>query len=308
MTANNTISCGVPDWFGSPTSGDPDAWINEFLVIAVNLPFCAFSFLSNLAIIITIIKTPSLHRPCNTLLCCLAATDGLTGVTSQPIFVTLRLILLYRDNTTCGNQEKLFTAFYACIMLTSGWSFVFLCVISFDRHYALSRPLMYRTRVSNKGALTIIALTGASWFFLTLCVLFVFPRVGGLIFGMAVTAIFIVVPIVNHIRMFFAFRRHNKLILAEGVTEIQQLSIALQREKKIAFDMAVISLILLLSLAPSLLNRIIISSVSMDVFAVLQPWTITMVFLSSSLNPIVYIRRNIRLRNAVRYVIFASNT
>ena len=34
---------------------------------------------------------------------------------------------------------------------TSGWSFVFLCVISFDRHNALSRPLMYRTRVSNKG-------------------------------------------------------------------------------------------------------------------------------------------------------------
>ena len=157
------------------------------------------------------------------------------------------------------------------------------------------------------GALTIIALTGASWFFLTLCVLFVFPRVGGLIFGMTVTTIFIVVPIVNHIRMFFAFRRHNKLILAEGVTETQQLSIALQREKKIAFDMALISLILLLSLAPSLLNRII-SSVSMDVFVLLQPWTITMVFLSSSLNPIVYIRRNIRLRNAVRYVIFARNT
>ena len=116
----------------------------------MNIPFCIFAFLSNLAIIVTIIKAPSLHRPCNTLLCSLAATDCLTGITAQPLFVALRLTL-YHVASTCSHQDKLFKAFYVTIMLTAGWSFVFLIVITFDRHFALSRPLVYRVNVANKG-------------------------------------------------------------------------------------------------------------------------------------------------------------
>ena len=152
MNTNDTITCNVPDWLASSArDDDKGSLINEFMVVAVNIPFCVFAFLSNLAIIVTIAKTPSLQKPCNILLCSLAATDCLTGITAQPIFVTLRLMLLYPDNSTCSYQGNVATALYACILLTSGWSFVFLCVISFDRYYALSRPLEYRTRTTNKG-------------------------------------------------------------------------------------------------------------------------------------------------------------
>ena len=151
MIENETISlCGVPVWFGIVAQNDSAAYINEALVAAVNIPSCAFAFLSNLAIIVTVLKTPSLQKPCNTLLCSLAATDCLTGITAQPIFVALRL-MLYRDLPICSYQDKLFTAFYASTMLTSGWSFAFLTVISFDRYYAVSRPLAYHAKVTNKG-------------------------------------------------------------------------------------------------------------------------------------------------------------
>lgn len=56
MIVNNIISCGVFDWFGSFIIGDLDVWINEFIVIVVNILFCVFFFLSNLVIIIMIIK------------------------------------------------------------------------------------------------------------------------------------------------------------------------------------------------------------------------------------------------------------
>ena len=150
MTAKETVSCGVPGWVGIPIRNDAAALINETLVVAVNILFCIFASLSNLAIIVTIIKTPSLQRPCNILLCSLAATDCLTGITAQPIFVALRLVL-YHDASACSCQYMLHKAFYVTIMLTSGLSFVFLTVISFDRHYALSRPLVYRTHVTKKG-------------------------------------------------------------------------------------------------------------------------------------------------------------
>ena len=154
MNVNAAASCSVPWWFGIPARDDPAAWINESFVAAVNIPLCAFAFLSNLVIIITIIKAPSLQTPLNTLLCSLAATDCLTGVTAQPIFVTLRLIMLHYDSgSACFLQENLFTAFYTCTMLTCGWSFAFLIVISFDRHYALSRPFAYRANATIEGNL-----------------------------------------------------------------------------------------------------------------------------------------------------------
>ena len=158
MNASETSSCqGVPSWFGIPARNDSAAWINEVFVASVNIPFCVFALLGNLAIILTIIRTPTLQKPCNTLLCSLAASDCLTAITAQPLFVAVRL-MLFSDESTCSHQEHLFTAFYASTMLTSGLSFVFLAVISFDRHYALSKPLEYRARVTNKGKLCNINL------------------------------------------------------------------------------------------------------------------------------------------------------
>jgi len=150
MSGNESINCGVPSWVGVPIGNDSAVLINEALVAEANIPFCVFAFITNLTIIVTIIKTPSLQRPCNTLLCSLAATDCLTGIIAQPIFVTLRLVLYHAD-ATCSYQCELYIAFYVTIMLTSGWSFVFLTVISLNRHCALSRPLVYRTKVTNKG-------------------------------------------------------------------------------------------------------------------------------------------------------------
>ena len=150
MTANGTISCGIPGWVGVPIQDDSDARINEAIVVAVNILSGIFAFFSNLLIIVTIIKTPSLQRPCNIFLCSLAATDCLAGITAQPIFVALRFVL-YQVASTCSYQDKLYKAFFVIMMLTSGWSFAFLTVISFDRCYALSRPLVYRTRVTKKG-------------------------------------------------------------------------------------------------------------------------------------------------------------
>ena len=144
-----SLFCGVPEWFGIPANNTA-SYINDVMVATVNVPCCVFAILTNLAIMATIVKTPSLRRPCNILLCSLAASDCLACLTAQPIFITLRLII-HHGTSSCSDQDDLFAAFYASTMLTSGWSFVLLTVISFDRHYALSRPMVYRASVTNKG-------------------------------------------------------------------------------------------------------------------------------------------------------------
>ena len=98
--------------------------------------------------------------------------------------------------------------------------------------------------------LKAIGVTGVSWFLFTglAQVTFAFSPRAGFVLAISGPIIFIVIPTVNHVRMLFAIRRHNKVLA-------QHLSAVLLPEKKVAMDMTVISLVLLLSLAPMPLKK-----------------------------------------------------
>ena len=147
--SENSTICGLPQWLPIPNN-DTASFINAVVLCAVNVPFCVFAFIGNLAIILAVVKTPSLQRPCNILLCNLATTDCLTGLIAQPIFVAWRL-MIHRIHESCDYQIELFKAFWVCQYAFTGWSFVNLTIISIDRCYALVKPLQYRTNMTKKG-------------------------------------------------------------------------------------------------------------------------------------------------------------
>lgn len=107
-TAENSKVCGLAEWIPIPTNDSPIS-VNDLAVAVFNVLSGLFAFLSNLVIIVTAIKTPSLQRPSNILLCSLATADCLTGVTLQPIFVTW-WILIQRVHESCSYQQELTTA------------------------------------------------------------------------------------------------------------------------------------------------------------------------------------------------------
>ena len=147
----NATVCGLPPWIGFPAN-DTTSYINDAVATAINLPIGIFTFLSNLAIIVIVTRNPQLQRPSNILLCSLAATDCLTGVTSQPLFFIWRL-MLHRARQSCAFQTELYEMRSLFNTLTSGLSFGTLTLISFDRAYALAKPLVYRAEVTNGGML-----------------------------------------------------------------------------------------------------------------------------------------------------------
>ena len=49
----------------------------------------------------------------------------------------------------------MFDVYYTLQVLTVGLSFVNVIIISFDRHYALDRPLVYITRATKTGGLLL---------------------------------------------------------------------------------------------------------------------------------------------------------
>ena len=141
--------CSLPHFAPVPTNSTA-SFVNDVVLCAVNEPFCVFAYLANLAVIIAVIKTLSLQRPCNILLCSLAITDCLTGLVNQPLFVTWCLII-QRIHKSCDHQKEVFNECMLCLPVIAGWSVANLSPMSFDRFFALSDPLMYRADVTKKG-------------------------------------------------------------------------------------------------------------------------------------------------------------
>ena len=155
MTAlTNRSICGLPAQDVIPVN-DTAAFVNDIALAAVNVPLCAFAFLSNLVAIVTVVKTPVLHKPSNILLCSLASVDCLSGAISQPLFIARRLII-HRAHISCDYQIELYVLQRNLLRVTAFLSFSILTVISFDRYYALSKPLQYRADASNSGKTSFI--------------------------------------------------------------------------------------------------------------------------------------------------------
>ena len=116
--------------------------------------------------------------------------------------------------------------------------------------------------------------------------------------GMSCALLFLVVPIVNYIRMLFAIRRHNRQ-LGDAVASQQMSAVSYQREKKVALDMCIVAIFLLVSVTPSLSLKIIEIHYP-RVHSIVFPWSLTMTFIPSSINPLIYFGRNRNLRNALK--------
>ena len=115
---------------------------------------------------------------------------------------------------------------------------------------------------------------------------------------------FILLPAVNHIRMFFAIRHHNSQMVDQ--VGAQQLSVILRREKKVAADMVIIVVVLVACLGPILGNNMVLHFRYVEIYGRLYPWTFTMMYLNSSINPLLYLTRNRELASALRSVVVSG--
>ena len=64
--------------------------------------------------------------------------------------------MIHRAHISCDYQLELYVLHRCLIRLTTLLSFANLTLISFDRHYALSKPLRYRADASNSGKTSFI--------------------------------------------------------------------------------------------------------------------------------------------------------
>ena len=113
-------------------------------------------------------------------------------------------------------------------------------------------------------------------------------------------AFFILTPIINYFRMLIAIRQHRHQ-LVDAVVSNQQRNMILRREKRVALDMFIVAIVLLISFAPSLVVKSLESSGFLaSIYRYLFPWFVSASFANSFVNPIIYLWRNKILRIAMK--------
>ena len=115
-----------------------------------------------------------------------------------------------------------------------------------------------------------------------------------------IVAFVILTPIINHFRMLIAIRQQSHQV-ADAVASNQQRNMILRREKKVAFDMFIVAIVLLISFIPPHLVKILQrSGLLKSVYRYLFPWALSATFMRSYMNPIIYFWRNKELRRAMK--------
>ena len=259
------------------------------------------AFLGNALILVALHKESSLHAPSKLLLRTLAITDLGVGITLEPLCVTAWLSMITERWNFC---------FYAIdagflISYTLGSvSLMTISTISVDRLLALSLRFKYRQTVTLKRTYAVVIaiwLTGIGGTAMSFWNYFLTLRIGYI--GISVC---LIVSCFSYVRIFLTLRQNQMLIRPydhhNQQSEGALLNIA--RYRKTVHNTLWVQVTLGICYLPYIVMGAILAHGDINPF-VYVAWTSagTLVFLNSTLNPILYCWKMREVNQAVRDIL-----
>ena len=265
---------------------------------------CVFnSFLSFTAILLNIItihairKTSSLPKPLRTLLLSLAVSDLGVGLFVQPFYTSLLVKWLQHSIPNCTTYKVFF---FITLLLTAA-SFFGVVALTVDRFLAIHLHLRYQELVTHKRVLVV---TISKWVFsvlISLTLLWVSPAIRALFAGI-IMFFGLLLATVLYIRIYLVVRRHNE-IQALQVQQADELS-NFASIVNTAVGVFYVYLVFLFCYLPYFISLAVITVVGpSDVLKRLYFFSFTLVFLNSSLNPVIYCWKMRHIRHVVMEIL-----
>ena len=270
---------------------EPSAGILE-VFSALNIFLSINATLGNALILIALHKISSIHPPTKLFFRCLAVTDLCVGLTVQPLYATSVISRLIKIdvNILCD----VFKATRAFGWLLCGVSVLTSTAISVDRLLALLLGLRYRQVVTLRRARVVL-----------MCFLLIGVSGGSIrmwrrdvaLKGAAVLlTISLVTSIYSYTRIYLKLRHHQAQVQNNAPREGIQLNIA--RYIKTVSGIIWVQLVLVACYVPFAVAAVLdVNGVKNDVARLT---TETLVYLNSSLNPILYCWKIRELKQAVK--------
>ena len=256
-------------------------------VIAINLGSCPVIILMNTLVIFAIKTRRPLQSNYNILLACLAATDMVVGLVSQPLFIAQEIY--YLSGASLADYCDFYKTAVFFYMFPSVESLLMLALLSIERYIAMKYSLRYSSLVTTPR-LTIVVF--CSWIISVIPVIFhpipathLFAK--WFIYVTVMPAILIIVYC--HTTVYFVSRRHMKRIKTEQLPSEGKTKFL--EERKAFKTTSIIIALVFLSYVPILTYGILKD--------ILRDIVVSCVFLNSLINPFVYCWRKKDLRKVI---------
>ena len=262
---------------------------NYMIVIRyINLFFCCTAVLGNSSILLTIWKTSSLHSVSNILLSSLAVSDLSIGLVVQPIFVA------HLENlaTTDGLLYFNILGSVSCTV-----SFYSVTAIAVDRLLAVQLHLRYEAEVTPFRATVVVIII---WIYAALFSVFWLLNFY-LVFKMiSIVIIFFAV----HLKIYLIVLRHQRQIQRQLQLQQQAANneniLRVKRFVRSAVNIFLLYILLLSCYMPFAVYHQLIFVNRGYAASNVYITTMTLVFLNSSLNPLLYSWRDSEIRTALK--------
>ena len=267
----------------------PESFVVINCVLNVLLMF--ISILGNALVLAAIRRTPSICSPSMSMVCSLAVSDLLVGFIAEPLFIADELI---KENLVLYRVSAMF-GFSVC-----GVSLATMTLISVDRLLGVQYHMRYATLVSQPRVSSIIVMI---WLFTFVCSGFhIWNKFLYHLLSAIYIAICLIISTFCYIRIYLTVRHHRSQI------EVQQQAVQCQyattnntymmRLKRSAVNTFLFYICMIACYFPA---YVLLAIFGLGYMEWATEWAIapTIVFMNSSINPILYCWRLRELRIAV---------
>ena len=272
-----------------------------------------FATLGNVLILVALRNVSSIHPPTKLLFRCLAITDLCVGLLGQPLYVYVVYITISLDT---GNFiVELYYVYLFIIYVLVAVSILTLAAISVDRLLALLLGLRYRHVVTLCRVRVVIAcvwfiaVSNASLYCVAL-ILLLFRVLLALVWTFRAFIIFsIIVSTFSYTKIFFTLR-HQQAQVRDHVQPEQSSRVRsvlnIARYKKTVYSVAWIQFAMLACYGPNIVMAFLWNFGNIDhstEVMVAGEVSLCLIFLNSSLNPVLYCWRIKDIRQEVKNLI-----
>ena len=260
------------------------------------------AYLSNSATMLNIVaiyairKTSSLSKNLKTLLLSLAVSDLGVGLLAQPMYVVSRLIDSQQNNDTDTVRYRAFHIPVNLFISASLFSVTALCA---DRFLAIYLHLRYQELVTHKRVAAVVVSIWVISALISLIWLFIPKNIMYMSFAIIMSAC-IITATSTSVKLYLTLRRHIDQIQIPQVAQNDQEE-SVQRKRKSAMASLYVYLVFIVCYLPNICRLFITAAIPEPRIDVkhLKFYTLTLLFLNSILNPLIYCWKMKRIQHTI---------
>ena len=271
----------------------------SYLMLCVLNAYLSYSAtMLNILAIYGIKKTSSLSKNLKTLLLSLAVSDLGVGLLAQPM-----LVAEIMDSKQNNETNESYSAIHIVFLVTTNFffsaSFFSVMALCADRFLAIRLHLRYQELVTDKRVAAVVVSIWVISALISLIRLFIPKNIMYVSFVTIMSAC-IITATSTSVKLYLTLRRHIDQIQIPQVAQNDQEE-SVQRKRKSAMALLYVYLVFIVCYLPNICRLFITAAIPEPRIDVkhLKFYTLTLLFLNSTLNPLIYCWKMKRIQHTI---------